>query len=242
MYKTYAYLFNCDLSEVVEDLSSFQNLGEFFFRQIDLTNRPIAPDILTSPSDGLIVNQGIITNGDIAHVKGMTYSLDALLGPGHSANPQKGNQLYFSVIYLAPGDYHHFHSPTDWDLKRGRQFQGEMFSVNPGLVEKLDVFVVNERISLEGRYKHGFCGMVCVAATNVGNLVVDCWKDLKTNYGHVKLGDWVGEIEVKEKVSKGDHVGGFKLGSTVVVIWEGRGIKFKNEVGDRVKLGQGLSA
>ena len=45
-----------------------------------------------------------------------------------------GNNLYFAVIYLAPGDYHRFHSPTAWVVERRRHFAGTLFRIFPLVV------------------------------------------------------------------------------------------------------------
>lgn len=88
--------------------------------------------------------------------------------------PKKKNKLYFAVIYLAPGDYHRFHSPTEFSVKLMRHFAGEMFSVNPGVVGKIrHLFSLNERVVLLGDWKHGFFSMVPVAATNVGKIILN---------------------------------------------------------------------
>jgi phosphatidylserine decarboxylase len=85
-----------------------------------------------------------------------------------------GNALYFAVIYLAPGDYHRFHSPTAWVVEKRRHFMGELFSVSPYMAKRLEnLFVLNERVALLGRWRHGFFGMVPVGATNVGSIKVN---------------------------------------------------------------------
>lgn len=85
-----------------------------------------------------------------------------------------GNALFFCVIYLAPGDYHRFHSPTNWVAETRRHFSGELYSVSPWMVKQLqDLFVLNERVVLLGRWRHGFFSMVPVGATNVGSIVLN---------------------------------------------------------------------
>lgn len=41
-------------------------------------------------------------------------------------NPR--NNLYQAVVYLAPGDYHRFHSPINWKVNFRRHFQGKILS------------------------------------------------------------------------------------------------------------------
>lgn len=88
--------------------------------------------------------------------------------------PREGNKLCFAVVYLAPGDYHRYHSPTAWVVERRRHFAGELFSVSPWMVGKLaDLFVLNERVALLGRWRYGFFSMIPVGATNVGSIRVN---------------------------------------------------------------------
>jgi phosphatidylserine decarboxylase len=169
------------------DLTVFENLGQFFYRKIKPEVRQIAdPSVaaLVSPSDGTILHYGVVQHDEIEQVKGVTYSLNALLGPNPKSHsnpeyqstylPGKGKKLYFTTIYLAPGDYHRFHSPTEWNVDIMRHFAGEMFSVSPKLVKKLrHLFSLNERVSLLGSWEHGLFAMVPVAATNVGKIILN---------------------------------------------------------------------
>jgi phosphatidylserine decarboxylase precursor len=51
---------------------------------------------------------------------------------------------------------------------------GELFSVSPYMAKRLEnLFVLNERVALLGRWKHGFFSMVPVGATNVGSIKIN---------------------------------------------------------------------
>lgn len=379
-YKLYSTMFGVHLEDMDEpDLTTYKNLSEFFYRKLKPGARPIADAEVVSPADGKVLKFGIIENGEIEQVKGMTYSIDALLGlksgnlaaPSHSLafdnaddesvkrdeefakingisysvddliggeseatfhlndfkykdegdGTAKGSkssfskelsvaqdlaptplgdtkvssnkQLYFSVIYLAPGDYHRYHSPTNWVTTLRRHFIGELFSVAPFFQKTLQgLFVLNERVALLGYWKYGFFSMIPVGATNVGSIVVNFDRDLKTNdkYEHevylksssdsdeatpllesnsesltdVTTVSTTSSAFSKPKklkkntiyeatytrasrllggfpLSKGQEVGGFKLGSTVVLIFEAPdNFKFDLQVGQKVKMGERL--
>lgn len=106
------------------------------------------------------------------------------------SNPD--NELFHIVVYLAPGDYHCFHSPTDWKVELRRHFPGKaappsllllllfflslfssgsLMSVNPGVARLVkELFCLNERVALIGQWQHGFFSLTAVGATNVGSI------------------------------------------------------------------------
>ena len=97
----------------------------------------------------------------IDKIKNTSYSVNALLGDREAKYNSK--ELFYAVIYLAPGDYHRFHSPTMWKISTLRHFAGEMLSVYPKLVSLIpNIFVLNERIALLGEWRHGFFAFVPV--------------------------------------------------------------------------------
>ncbi|KAI5367537.1 putative phosphatidylserine decarboxylase [Septoria linicola] len=158
--------------------------------------------------------------------------------------PETPTALYYCVVYLAPGDYHRFHSPVSWVVESRRHFAGELYSVSPYLVKSLPgLFTLNERVVLLGRWKYGFFSYTPVGATNVGSIVINFDKELRTNSLLTDtLADKAAE-EAKERgepysgyaeatyesassvlgghaLRKGEEMGGFQLGSTIVMVFE----------------------
>ena len=102
---------------------------------------------------------GSIKHGQVEQVKGVTYSLEEFLGPlswekdlfvgesynsnnekdyQHSIKKDAENELYHCVIYLAPGDYHGFHSPAKWTLKYRRHYPGKNDKDQKNNIKPLD--------------------------------------------------------------------------------------------------------
>ncbi|KAI9205021.1 phosphatidylserine decarboxylase-domain-containing protein [Polychytrium aggregatum] len=242
LYGLYSKAFGCHLDEMADpDLKHYDNLGAFFYRELKAGARPIdETSKLVSPADGRVLHFGRVVNDQVEQIKGVTYSLDALLGQRSSSAEQTkdeavslrpehdwtkirpGNDLFFCVIYLAPGDYHRFHSPADWIVDTRRHFVGELYSVSPWMVEHLkNLFVLNERITLLGSWSHGFFSMVPVGATNVGSICINYEKGLQTNQFSTPLGTYAERLyEPQHVAKKGEELGGFRLGSTVVLVFE----------------------
>ncbi|CAG8544429.1 2442_t:CDS:2 [Acaulospora morrowiae] len=168
----------------------------------------------------------------------------------HGLQIKEGNALFFCVIYLAPGDYHRFHSPTNWVVESRRHFAGELFSVSPYMVKLMpDLFVLNERVVLLGRWRYGFFAMIPVGATNVGSIKINFDRALRTNRKEdLAIGTYT-EASYKNasKLLSGyplrisDEIGGFRLGSTVVLVFEAPlNFKFSLESNQKIKYGQKL--
>ncbi|KAJ3231908.1 phosphatidylserine decarboxylase 1 [Chytriomyces hyalinus] len=272
LYTTYSKAFGCKLDEMdVAHLTDFENLGAFFYRTLKQGARVVDTSAeLVCPSDGRVLCLGRVSESrQVPSVKGLTYSLDALLGKSSSCAGsdvsmdaaaaynadarkavRKGNALNFCVIYLAPGDYHRFHSPVDWFVDTRRHFAGEMLSVSPWIVSKLrNLFVLNERVSLSGQWRHGFFSMIPVAATNVGNIIVNFDDQFVSNsptapsaaqpLGSYCERHFTGKDRVNLK--RGEEVGGFKLGSTIVLVFEApEAFQFSYKDGDVVRMGTRL--
>ncbi|KAA8651502.1 hypothetical protein EYZ11_002724 [Aspergillus tanneri] len=332
-FKLYSWVFGVNLDEVAEpDLHIYPNLAAFFYRKLKPGVRPLDPDphAVLSPSDGQILQFGLIDRGEVEQVKGVTYSLDALLGaatpshadhakkfmdhqkepsprdaanmladeefarmngisytlptlfagdqggprkrsasldasttsqalseaqvkadlargdgtPWYTPKPTSNNALYYVVIYLAPGDYHRFHSPVPWVVESRRHFAGELYSVSPYLQRHLPgLFTLNERVVLLGRWRWGFFSYTPVGATNVGSIKVNFDSELRTNSLTTdtaadmaaalaaKRGEqYPGFVEATylhasrtlrgHPLQRGEEMGGFQLGSSIVLVFE----------------------
>ncbi|KAJ2763877.1 phosphatidylserine decarboxylase 1, partial [Coemansia nantahalensis] len=197
---------------------------------------------------------------EFAVVNGIPYTLGGMIGDTRALRPAaqslgghlRGDErLYFCVIYLAPGDYHRFHSPANWVVETRRHFAGELYSVSPYIARTIqNLFVLNERVALLGRWKHGFMSMTAVGATNVGSVVVNFDKALRTNLPELPLrpGEFsqVGYQAASARLAgvplrKGQEVGGFRLGSTVVLVFSApSSFTFTVSPDQPVKMGQAL--
>jgi len=214
----------------------------------------------------------IVDEAEFANVNGISYSLQGMFtGEAASSKHPKedpkvksvppaelktwenispGHRLFFCVIYLAPGDYHRFHSPTNWVVSSRRHFAGELYSVSPFIVKSLEnLFVLNERVALEGRWRYGFFSMIPVGATNVGSINIHFDKDLKTNKRRVTHRGTYTQVSY-DKASpllsgypllSGQEMGGFRLGSTVVLVFSApKDFQFNIQLNQKVQMGQSL--
>lgn len=147
-------------------------------------------------------------------------------------------------MYLAPGDYHCFHSPSNWSIQDRKHFPGKLLSVKPSVATWMPkLFAQNERVAYIGNWSKNsnFFAFVAVGATNVGSILIGCDPELNTNCAlqnkNCKSKIWESGLEV----GKGDHFGEFNLGSTVVLIFEApKEFEFSVKPGQKVQVGKSL--
>ncbi|KAM6423279.1 phosphatidylserine decarboxylase proenzyme, mitochondrial isoform 5-T7 [Liasis olivaceus] len=266
----YIWTFGVNMKEAaVEDLHHYRNLSEFFRRKLKPQARPVCDlHSVISPSDGKILSFGQVKNCEVEQVKGITYSLESFLGPpanheNHQKNPtsccdsfqrqlvtKDTNELFHCVIYLAPGDYHCFHSPTDWKVSHRRHFPGALMSVNPGVARWIkELFCHNERVVLSGYWKHGFFSLTAVGAQNVGSIRIYFDQKLQTNSPQYSKGSYndfsfaTGKNHEGIPMRKGEHLGEFNLGSTIVLIFEApKDFNFYLKPGQKIRFGEALGS
>jgi phosphatidylserine decarboxylase len=192
--------------------------------------RPHAEADFLCPVDGAISQFGGIkgdAGDEIFQAKGHTYSTTALVG-GDAALAQQFVHGSFATIYLSPKDYHRIHMPCDGELRRMIYVPGDLFSVNPATAQAVPgLFARNERVVCVFDTPHGSFVNVLVGATIVGSMAT-VWHGVINPPRSPAVREWTyksGEVVLK----KGDEMGRFLLGSTVVMLWPKDVINF-NEI------------
>ena len=203
----------------LKNASDFDTFNNFFTRELEEDARVIDSDDSTIcyPVDGAISQQGDIVDGQLIQAKGFNYSVTSLLGGDEkTAAPFQGGK--FSCIYLAPKDYHRIHMPMAATLREMIYVPGELFSVNPLTARNVpDLFARNERVVAIFDTEKGELAMVLVGATIVASIETT-WAGTITPPAGKDIFRWQYPKDGTDAITfnKGDEMGRFKLGSTVV--------------------------
>ncbi len=227
--------YNINMNEAkLKKASDFDTFNDFFTRELEDGARTIDQDASTIcyPVDGAISQQGDIVEGKLIQAKGFDYSLTSLLGgDARTAAPfQKGK---FSCIYLAPKDYHRIHMPMAATLREMIYVPGELFSVNPLTANNVpDLFARNERVVTIFDTEHGALAMVLVGATIVASIETT-WAGTITPPAGKDIFRWQYPAKGVDAITfkKGDEMGRFKLGSTVVSTFAPDMVEFNADAG-----------
>lgn len=239
--------YKVDMNEAAQpELGAYPSFNAFFTRALAPDARPIdnTPDSLVMPVDGAISQLGAITEGEIFQAKGHTYSAQALLG-GDNALAQRFQHGQFITIYLSPRDYHRIHMPVAGQLRKMIYVPGELFSVNPATARNIPgLFARNERVCCVFDTAVGPMVMVLVGATIVASIET-VWSGTVTPPRGSDVFSWdypaTGDNAIA--LDKGEEMGRFKLGSTVVLLFAEQAIEFLDhwQAESPTRLGQGMA-
>lgn len=220
LIKMFARQFDVNMDEAAEpELQNYPSFNAFFTRALHADARPIDPaqGLITCPADGVISQLGSIEQGRIFQAKGRQYSAAELLGDATRATPFMNGQ--FATIYLSPRDYHRVHMPIAGELTAQTYVPGKLFSVNQVTAESVPrLFARNERLVCYFDTAVGPMAMVLVGAMVVAGIetvwsgqVAPPTAEPKTiNFKHAPGG---------VLLAKGEEMGRFKLGSTVILLF-----------------------
>ncbi|GEA10192.1 archaetidylserine decarboxylase [Alteromonas sp. KUL49] len=245
--KLFIKQYNVDMSEALHsDPEHYSSFNAFFTRPLKPEARTIdeRDDVLIHAVDGTVSQFGDIEADSIFQAKGHDFSLTSLLGgKPELATPFKNGK--FATIYLAPRDYHRIHMPVDGTLTDMIYVPGELFSVNPLTAENIPgLFARNERVVALFDTPVGKMAMVLVGATIVASIET-VWAGTVTPPAGKNVQHWTYETdgEASIKLKKGDELGRFKLGSTIVACFEPGAIEFEDLApGQVTRLGQPMAS
>lgn len=209
--------YGVDMNEAVHnDPYFYKTFNEFFTREIKKESRPFAKTDLVSPVDGAISQLGKINNDQIFQAKGKSFTTAALLGGDAFLANQFENGI-FATLYLSPKDYHRIHMPCDGFLKKMVYVPGDLYSVNPLTARSVDqLFARNERVVCLFEGESGPFVLVLVGATVVGSMRTS-WHGVINSPRLDGVTQWTYDGSLK--LEKGQEMGQFLLGSTVVMLF-----------------------
>ena len=210
------------------DVTSYATFNDFFTRPLRDGARPIANTDFVCPVDGAISQLGAIDNDQIFQAKGHSFSTTALVG-GDAALAAQFQHGSFANLYLSPKDYHRLHMPCDGCLTRMIYVPGALFSVNPTTARGIpNLFARNERVvCVFESPEHGTFVSVLVGATIVGSMATT-WHGLVNPPRTGELREWRYDDQ-QIIIKKGEEMGRFLLGSTIVMLFKKDTIRFNPE-------------
>lgn len=240
LIKNFIKTFNINIDEIAnKDLGAYKTFNDFFIRKLEDTARPLDKEALgVSPVDGTIGQAGTIEYGRLIQAKGLDYSLNALLG-GNKLDSKAYEDGKYACIYLSPANYHRIHMPIDGTLKKTIHVPGKLFPVGSKNISYMpDLYTVNERLVCFFETAIGPLCVVMVGAALVGSIHTTWDGDVVRRNG----------LEIKNfendniRYKKGDEIGYFKYGSTVICLWtkDNGQIASDIETGLPVKMGRSL--
>ena len=228
--KFYVKWFNIDMQEFIpEDPCEYKTLNDLFIRNKKYIEFYEDEDIFVSPSDSEVVAHGEIEKNIVYQVKGKKYNINELI-----PYETKLDGGYFINLYLSPSDYHRFHVPIDLEMIKATYIPGDLKPVKPSFLEKEIVFPKNKRVVLRCRDKKDrYFYFVAVGAMIVGKIHLNFDEKLQKDYNEVITFEYKEPIKLK----KGDELGRFEFGSSILLFFGADHFKYLNrkekvEVGD----------
>ena len=243
--KAFAKKYNVDMNEAKkENFSDYESFNQFFIRELKDDARKINenPTALCLPADGRVSQIGHIDDERLLQAKGHFFSLsDLLAGDEELVNTFKNGE--FATIYLSPRDYHRVHMPCDATLRKMIYVPGDLFSVNPFLAEHVpNLFARNERVICVFDTAFGPMVQILVGATITASMST-VWAGVinPPRTGEIKV--WTYQEDNAIKLTKGQEMGAFQLGSTVINLFPANSVTLAEhlEVDVPVRMGEILA-
>ncbi|MDP2305775.1 MAG: archaetidylserine decarboxylase [Pseudomonadota bacterium] len=236
LLRWYVGKYRVDLEECVGTLEDYGSLTDFFTRALKPGVRPVdpAPRAIVSPCDGMAYAVGRIEGGRIPQSDGKSYDVRELLGGDPRYSALYGDGGDFAVLYLSPRDYHRVHVPREGTVARYSYLPGALWPVFPAATRRIEaLFARNERLTSWIVSDLGEYALVMVGAFGVGRMRV-VYDPLVTNEGKARA-----EVALTPpaKLERGDEIGRFEMGSTVILVFPPNTVEWTITPGDPVRVG-----
>lgn len=231
MIRAFIKRYHVNMTEALNsDPTSYKTFNAFFTRALKPGMRPISQEVdsLIHPVDGAVSQLGTINHNLIVQAKNHDYSTTALLG-GDDLLAQEFSDGQFATIYLSPSDYHRIHMPVEGTLRQMIFVPGDLFSVNPLTASHVpNLFARNERVVAVFDTKIGPMAMILVGATIVASIET-VWAGTISPPRGKRVTRWDYQQQ-GITLNKGDEMGRFKLGSTVILLFGKEAIAFQESL------------
>jgi phosphatidylserine decarboxylase len=246
LYGAYSRVTGAVLAEVEHDLADYATLADFFARRLAPGARPIdgARDAVVCPCDGVVGAVGDVVDGALIQAKGRSYRVSELLADQAAADRFAAG--WYATIYLSPADYHRVHAPVAGSLVAVDRVPGALWPVKPFFTRNVEgLFARNERAILHLETSLGPVAVVMIAAVGVGHLAIPQAPPPGRRGERRRV-----ELTTPVELARGDELGAFLLGSTVVIVFPagtvvpdpldaGQPVRFGQRIGTRSAFAQG---
>lgn len=219
--------------------TSFTSLHDCFTRELKDGARPIDREssILVSPCDAIIGACGTINGVELMQIKGFPYTLQDLLGDPDLVDFYRNGR--YVTLRLTSSMYHRFHAPHDCHVDQVTYIAGDTWNVNPIALKRIEkLFCKNERAVIRTRLAETghIITLVPVAAILVASIKLRFLPDpLDLTYRGPNV------ILCKASFSKGEEMGYFQHGSTIIVFApDGFTLCENVQTGSLIRAGQRL--
>lgn len=219
-------------------IQTYTTFNEFFTRKLKPSARPLAESGIISPVDGEISQIGRVGNHRLFQAKSHRFQLTDLMGGNIDLADLFRNGL-FCTIYLSPRDYHRIHIPMTGQLTDMVYVPGRLFSVNASTTRVVpNLFSRNERVICLFNTEYGPMALVLVGALFVGSIKTVWAGDIAPSRSS-SVQHWQYHSENLKIFQRGDEIGQFNMGSTVIVLLDSSRIEWLPEHIKQSKLRMG---
>lgn len=230
--------YRLNMAEAEQPAAAYASIGDLFTRRLRPGCRPIGHGVI-SPVDGRLTEVGSLIPNTLLQAKGVPYTLERLCADNETA--QRFYNGTYLTFYLCPTDYHRVHVPIDGVIRHAWHIPGALWPVNEWGVKTIpNLFARNERVVTLIEHNQRQVAVIMVGATNVGRIRMAYDASLVTNQRGNRQPQ-TRRYEPPLVVCKGDELGVFEMGSTVIVLFQEAAIRLTNPTpGSPIRMGHSL--